>query len=236
MSTFYLSTLPSTSAQNNHLTSLLDMSAEYIVLVDRSTPQGWQAISHARTYLLNKLSDSSAYHVLAPCPHEGTCPIVAMGGRDKCSFSQRLQRPPFLRKTKHSTRGEEDVGYCYLVLKRDARPVQTASSTGSGRIGGVGREEEAKAVRKRAGGRNVLQQVRIEGGGDIEQYEIFSLHDGKDAEASGPCAQSDEEHSSMMRDLRTEAYTWPRLVAPPIKRSGHVVMDACCPNGELYRL
>lgn len=33
-------------------------------------------------------------------------------------------------------------------------------------------------------------------------------------------------------DLRKEAYYWPRLVYPPLKRSGHVVMDTCHPSGE----
>ncbi len=31
------------------------------------------------------------------------------------------------------------------------------------------------------------------------------------------------------------AFEWNRLVAPPMKRGGHVVMDACSPRGKLER-
>ena len=31
--------------------------------------------------------------------------------------------------------------------------------------------------------------------------------------------------------LMREAYGWPRLVFPPLKRSGHIIIDACTPEG-----
>lgn len=31
--------------------------------------------------------------------------------------------------------------------------------------------------------------------------------------------------------LRLEAYQWPRLVFPPLKRSGHIILDGCTPEG-----
>jgi ribosomal protein RSM22 (predicted rRNA methylase) len=30
-----------------------------------------------------------------------------------------------------------------------------------------------------------------------------------------------------------EAYHWPRLINPPLKRGGHVIMDVCSSSGEL---
>ena len=47
-------------------------------------------------------------------------------------------------------------------------------------------------------------------------------------------AGDDRNPDEMVIALRREAFTWPRLVAPPMKRSGHVIMDACCSNGVLY--
>jgi hypothetical protein len=31
--------------------------------------------------------------------------------------------------------------------------------------------------------------------------------------------------------MKAEAFHWPRLVLPPLKKSGHVVMDVCGPSG-----
>jgi ribosomal protein RSM22 (predicted rRNA methylase) len=55
---------------------------------------------------------------------------------------------------------------------------------------------------------------------DLEAAEQDHARDAQMAEAEV------EEH------LRKEAYHWPRLVYPPIKRSGHVLMDTCHPSGE----
>lgn len=43
---------------------------------------------------------------------------------------------------------------------------------------------------------------------------------------AGANSQSDEEV------MRLEAYDWPRLVQPPLKKGGHVTFDACCASGE----
>ena len=31
--------------------------------------------------------------------------------------------------------------------------------------------------------------------------------------------------------MKAEAFHWPRLVLPPLKKSGHVIMDVCGPSG-----
>ncbi|KAL9934135.1 hypothetical protein V8E36_007217 [Tilletia maclaganii] len=78
-------------------------------------------------------------HVVAPCPHDRPCPLLhpfkplpahleklqkaLPADSGVCSFSQRVQVPTYLRKTKHSKRGEEDVRYCYVVVRRGRRPV-----------------------------------------------------------------------------------------------------------------
>lgn len=42
--------------------------------------------------------------------------------------------------------------------------------------------------------------------------------------------------SNLEESLRREAYRWPRLVFPPLKRSGHVIIDACTSEGLLFQL
>lgn len=35
--------------------------------------------------------------------------------------------------------------------------------------------------------------------------------------------------------LRKHAYHWPRLVFPPLKRSGHIILDSCTSSGRMFR-
>jgi hypothetical protein len=41
-------------------------------------------------------------------------------------------------------------------------------------------------------------------------------------------ARSEDE---VIASLREEAFRWPRLVFPPLKRSGHIILDVCSPQG-----
>jgi ribosomal protein RSM22 (predicted rRNA methylase) len=36
--------------------------------------------------------------------------------------------------------------------------------------------------------------------------------------------------------MESQAYHWPRLIQPPLKKNGHVVMDICSTNGEIQRM
>lgn len=170
--------------------------------------------------------------MVAPCPHDGKCPLV--GTKDVCGYSQRLQRPSFLRKTKHSSRGEEEKGYCYLVIAKGERPsVGTVAEDMkvAGRMGKVGREAAEKALIK-SQGRSIIQEVE----GHEAVMEVVRLHEIEPGmenyfEETSPSVNSEE----LEENLRKEAYSWPRMVAPPMKRKGHVTMDTCCADGELQR-
>ncbi|OXG74970.1 3-methyl-2-oxobutanoate hydroxymethyltransferase [Cryptococcus neoformans Gb118] len=233
LSTFHLTSFPTLPTRQLYLRQLLELSSPYIVLVERSTPQGWAAISQARSYLLEKSTSENPLHVVAPCPHDGKCPLV--GTKDVCGYSQRLQRPSFLRKTKHSTRGEEEKGYCYLVIAKGERPsVGTVDENMkvAGRMGKVGREAAEKALIK-SQGRSIIQEVE----GHEAVMEVVHLHEmepGMEKYFEGvlPSVNSD----GLEESLRKEAYSWPRMVAPPMKRKGHVTMDTCCPDGNIQRL
>ena len=41
-----------------------------------------------------------------------------------------------------------------------------------------------------------------------------------------------ESPSNLEEALRSEAYGWPRLVFPPLKKSGHIIIDACTREGS----
>lgn len=68
-------------------------------------------------------------HVLAPCPHDGPCPLD--GRRSWCHFSQRFRRPTLQRRAKTRSRPGQGLGairsfqderYSYVALARGPRP------------------------------------------------------------------------------------------------------------------
>lgn len=225
LATFALSVLPTARSRADLLQHLLDTDAEHIVLVDLSGEAGWTAMKQARKWFLAQSTESSPLHITAPCPHDGVCPRIDM--LEPCAFSQRVQRPAFTRKTKHAKRGEEDVTYSYLIVSRGKRPSGPHGlEAGTGRMGAVGKEAMARALAKLSG-RTEMREV--EGGdGELEVVEL-PLPEGVT-----PIVE-DADPEATRAALAAEAYSWPRLVAPPMKRSGHVVMDACTVNERLER-
>jgi ribosomal protein RSM22 (predicted rRNA methylase) len=41
----------------------------------------------------------------------------------------------------------------------------------------------------------------------------------------------DQTENEIHEAIRLEAYDWPRLVFPPLKRSGHIILDGCTAEG-----
>ncbi|KAG2184542.1 hypothetical protein INT43_000451, partial [Umbelopsis isabellina] len=173
VSAFTLGDTPSEALRRSALESLWNQTGDVLVLIERGTPVGFQIIAQAREWILENNSNSQepVVHVVAPCPHDKPCPLFRgeplQPDRDWCHFSQRVERPKFLMKTKHSKVNIEDAKYSYVVLRRGPRPSVT----------------------------NAEQE-----------------------------------------DLETEAYSWPRLITPPLKKNKHVIMDVCSPEGEIQRM
>ncbi|KAF9287620.1 37S ribosomal protein S22 [Mortierella alpina] len=149
MSAFTLSELTTPALRKSTLEHLWNLTNDMLILIDRGTPSGFKMLAEAREQILGLDDDRivvkpkyDAYgvqlpeeappkrepaHVLAPCPHDKVCPMYATLARDSqwCHFSQKVQRPDFLRKTKHSKENFEDAKYTYVILRKGARPVFT---------------------------------------------------------------------------------------------------------------
>lgn len=235
MCTFFLSSIPE-SARRAHIKRLLSFKSPYLIIVDHARTEGWNAVSKARELILEQNKPQNPLHIVAPCPHDGPCPLLNTA--DMCGFSQRVNSPKFARKTKHSKRGEEDKNYVYLVVARGERPNVEASTELSrvGRIGAVGKEQIQKEQAKMQG-KSVLREVEGDkhGQGRV-QMEMVSLQEVAEEDRikkGEPALPNMDVDQKEMRDhLRAEAYSWSRLVAPPMKKSGHVIMDVCAPSGE----
>lgn len=95
-------------------------TSQVLVLVEPGTPAGFEHILAARTALAR---DGARF--IAPCPHEGPCPLRA-GGRtdDWCHFSVRVPRTRRHRQLKGGTLGYEDEKFAYLVATRRAEATE----------------------------------------------------------------------------------------------------------------
>lgn len=213
-------------------------------------------IAHSREYLLElgkaELEDPSkassdllGSHVVAPvsgyiyclllvlnsssqCPHDRPCPLLHSGGASiVCGFSQRLQRPEFVRRTKHSGVGHEDIEYSYVIIRRGPRPEAVMSHIG--RVGAIGK----RVLRKEQEASIPMKELKVH----VEDPTTVPLL-RPDVEVLTPTtaltyAGDNVPHSELQEILRKEAYVWPRLVFPPLKKSGHIVLDSCTAEGTL---
>ncbi|CAO3645643.1 unnamed protein product [Cunninghamella blakesleeana] len=124
VSAFTLGEISSLALQESTVKDLWDQTGDILVLIERGTPVGFSTIARARQWILDY--EKKDIHVVAPCPHDKPCPLMyspqANIQKFWCHFSQRVQRPPFLMKTKHSKHNIEDSKYSYVILRRKPRP------------------------------------------------------------------------------------------------------------------
>ncbi|KIJ66366.1 hypothetical protein HYDPIDRAFT_180817 [Hydnomerulius pinastri MD-312] len=244
LSAFNLSALPNGLAKKKMVQEMWDSGAHTIIIIDHNSPTGFENILEARQMLLDlgrkELEDPETQglpirgsHVVAPCPHDRPCPLH--NSRLVCGFSQRLQRPSFVRLTKHAREGHEDIGYSYVVVRRGPRPGVEAGSGPVGRVGAVGREAAERAVEARSAAPRELERAD-ESGHPQSPWDRPSARSrsafASTAAVPDPASSADRAHEA----LRREAYGWPRLVFPPLKRSGHIIIDACTQEGKIIRL
>ena len=161
-----------------------------------------------------------------------------------------------MRRTKHARRGEEDVGYSYVVVRRGERIRDPSNdAVNVGRVGAVGRwAEEAERDREERKNEGQAGKVRwtidedgIEAGVVIEESDAVRVEASEDTipvdglqdevVTNSSVNNAGTELKGELEDaLRNEAYGWPRINFPPLKRSGHVLIDACMPEGTCFAL
>jgi len=131
-----------------------------------------------------------------------------------------MERPPFVRRTKHSGVGHEDIGYSYVVIRRGPRP--SIPDVKVGRLGEVRRQQLQLEEAKRP-----LLELELEDGSP-QAIPTPTISRKFPDESIEPHGHSAAEMESL---IKAEAFHWPRLISPPLKKSGHVVMDVCSPSG-----
>ncbi|MFP5072939.1 small ribosomal subunit Rsm22 family protein [Pseudonocardia nantongensis] len=87
-------------------------AARVVAVVEPGTPAGYARVLAARDRLL-----AAGMTVVAPCPHDGACPIT---GDDWCHFAVRVPRTSRHRVLKAGSLGHEDEKFSYVVAVRQA--------------------------------------------------------------------------------------------------------------------
>jgi ribosomal protein RSM22 (predicted rRNA methylase) len=103
-------------------------AAGALLLVEPGTPAGFARLRAARTALL-----AEGARMLAPCPHEGRCPIV---DPDWCHMAVRVERSRLHRRAKGAEVPWEDEKFAYLAVARNAGTPCAARVIGPPRAGG----------------------------------------------------------------------------------------------------
>jgi ribosomal protein RSM22 (predicted rRNA methylase) len=83
---------------------------DVLLVVEPGTPAGYARIIALRRQLI-----ATGAHVVAPCPHDGYCPLSAP---DWCHFVQRLPRSRAHMKVKGAELPFEDEKFSYVALTR----------------------------------------------------------------------------------------------------------------------
>lgn len=110
---------------------LWSLTRHTLLIVEPGTTKGWKRILDARTQLI-----AEGAHILAPCPHAQTCPIIEP---DWCHFSARVARSRIHRLAKEAEVPWEDEKFIYLAAARSpttatAARVLAPPESASGRV------------------------------------------------------------------------------------------------------
>ncbi|MBX9649341.1 MAG: small ribosomal subunit Rsm22 family protein [Xanthobacteraceae bacterium] len=99
------------AAEQKTLAELMwQKTRDMLLVVEPGTPAGYARIIALRERLI-----ALGAHVVAPCPHDGLCPLAAP---DWCHFTQRLQRSRAHKQVKGAELPYEDEKFAYVALTR----------------------------------------------------------------------------------------------------------------------
>ena len=226
-----------------NLWSLVDSSGGILVVIEKGIPRGFEAIAGARELLLERhisspLSHSTDYNsdpegdsdahakstgmIVAPCTNHAKCPLYkvpgkSQGRKDLCSFQQRYTRPPHLQRVLGAKdRNYDDVDFSYISVMKGRDLRQHEISTFEHMI-------DPLSAPVHRDSNNSPSPAPTELWLETCQDGFFSA-----TPTSNPSKSSSTP-------IYPPPQLLPRLIFPPIKRRGHILLDLCTPLGTIER-
>ncbi|GGJ00311.1 rRNA methyltransferase [Alicyclobacillus cellulosilyticus] len=98
------------AAQAVLMATLWEMAEDVLVIIEPGTPAGFARVRKAREWLRGL-----GAHILAPCPHDGACPLPAA---DWCHFAARVARSRVHRHVKQGELAYEDEKFSFLAAAK----------------------------------------------------------------------------------------------------------------------
>ncbi|PIA27887.1 hypothetical protein AQUCO_07400014v1 [Aquilegia coerulea] len=257
IASYVLGEVPSVKDRITIVRQLWELTQDVLVLVEPGTPQGYSIITQMRSHILwmekrkcrkskgvsdaaskdivslNK--DPNGAYVVAPCPHDGACPLENTG--KYCHFVQRLQRTSSQRSYKRSKglplRGYEDEKFCFVALRRGQRPREPWPLDGM--QFDTLKEQHAKRNPKPLE-INYEDQVVSEDDGVRCKDDLVFEDEGVSDEDDPVLYDSDYMETDSMNDYEEEEEPaaradlgsgWGRIVYTPVRRGRQVAMNVC---------
>ncbi|KAE9601544.1 hypothetical protein Lal_00040705 [Lupinus albus] len=259
IASYVLGEIPSLKDRITVVRQLWDLTQDVLVLVEPGTPHGSSIIAQMRSHILwmeqrkhrksagknnevckDLTTQKAGAFVVAPCPHDGTCPLVKSG--KFCHFVQRLERTSSQRAYKRSKgvplRGFEDEKFSFVVLRRGQRPREPWPLDGL----------EFETLKEERAKRNpedleidYEDWLKIQQSDDAVPAEVVdavTTYDSDAIETDGAAADDDDiEEDDTEEDDKVEEEEetgsadlgggWGRIVFMPVRRGRQVTMNVC---------
>jgi len=187
-----------------YLDKLWLATRKVLILVEAGTPDGFNLINFARSYLLSKYPPSGDLHglpgtyTIAPCPHDKQCPL---GPKHVCRWIQRVDRhqvPTRCSFKAYSARTNH-------LLKKNRRRQNRTRLKDKRKIDEVQFPFSYVILGKGCSPRLIS-----------DESSIFSQH--------FPHYFMDEKQAEYA------AYFWPRILTPPTYRHQNLYLHVCLPD------
>jgi ribosomal protein RSM22 (predicted rRNA methylase) len=245
-------------ARKNHvlnLWSLLKDDGGVLILLEKGVAQGFEAVAGARDMLLEHrilspppedAERKPEHHeridappdsegrketgmIVAPCTNHVGCPLYVQKGRVRgrntiCKFAQRYHRPEYLQKVftanlkGGSGKNHEDVQFSYLSVMR-GRDLRAASPSSSPSLAD----------------NNNNNNNNNNDGPDVAATTTAPPPLHQNQASTDRAFAGFENGASPQSSPQAHSLSLPRTVFPPLKRTGHVILDVCTPAGTLER-
>jgi ribosomal protein RSM22 (predicted rRNA methylase) len=187
--------------------------------------------------------------IIAPCTNHRGCPLYVQKGRLRgrntiCKFAQRYHRPPYLQKifTAHRKGGSgknfEDVQFSYLSVMRgrDLREVNAEGGSEEGKTAAGEKEKgEEEGVLDGQDMANVSLDASHQQQQQQAQQQVQVIQNSASTDSAFVGYENSSSSTSAQAQQTVHSLSLPRVIFPPLKRAGHVILDVCTPSGTLER-